>query len=82
MSENAKARCPEPPFSMHLHLRMPDKRRRDSTNFGKLIDDAIFEYLGYDDSLIYDSHQWKYIDRENPGVTVELRHCSRELEAS
>lgn len=41
---------------------------------------AVFEHIGYDDSLVYDSHQWKYIDREEPGMTVEVRHCNRKLE--
>ncbi len=82
MVGGAKKRCPEPPFSLHYHFRLPDRRRRDLTNLEKLLEDSIFQFLGHDDSLVYDSHKWKYINRENPGVTVELRHCSRELEAS
>lgn len=81
-ASGAKKLCPEPPFALHLHLRYRDRRKRDASNAVKLIEDSIFQYLGYDDSLVHDLHVWKYIDRENPGVTVELRHCSRELEAS
>lgn len=80
MVDKALDRCPDPPFSLHLHLRFPDARRRDCTNQIKLLEDSIFQYLGFDDSLIYDVHIWKYIDRADPGMTVEIRHCSRRLE--
>lgn len=43
---------------------------------------AIFSHLGHDDSLVYDAHLFKYLDRKNPGVTVEVRHTTRALEAS
>ena len=81
MMGGAKKECPEPPFSLHLHLRLPDRRRRDASNAVKLLEDSIFSFLGYDDSLVYDLHVWKYKDKANPGVTVEVRHCSRKLEA-
>lgn len=81
MWRHTKKDVPEPPFTLHFHLRFPDARRRDASNQIKLAEDAIFEFLGYDDSLVYDLHVWRYIDREEPGMTVEVRHCSRELEA-
>lgn len=74
--------CPEPPFSVHYHFRFPDLRRRDLSNMVKLTEDSIFKWLGYDDTHVYDFHPWKYIDRRDPGMVVEIRHCSRELEAS
>lgn len=82
MVDKAQDRCPDPPFSVHLHVRFPDARRRDVANFEKLFIDSVFDYLEYDDCLIYDSHQWKYIDRADPGMTVEIRHCSRKLEVA
>ncbi len=80
MVNGVKGKCPEPPFSLHLHVRFPDRRRRDASNAVKVLEDAVFEYLGYDDSLVLDLHVWKFIDREDPGVTVEVRHSSRKLD--
>lgn len=80
MHDGAKSKCPEPPFSFHLHLRFKDRRRRDVSNTVKCLEDSIFEYLGYDDSLVNDLHVWRYIDREEPGMVVEIRHCDRALE--
>ncbi len=82
LAEGARAKCPEPPFSFYVHLRLPDKRRRDASNAVKILEDAIFGQLGHDDSLVLDLHVFKYIDRKNPGVTVEIRHTDRRLEAA
>lgn len=82
LAEGSRAKCPEPPFVLSLHLRLPDRRRADVTNRVKLIEDAIFAQLEYDDSLVLDAHLFKYIDRQNPGVTVEIRHTDRRLEAA
>lgn len=82
MTQWAKKRCPEPPFAFYLHLRLPDLRRADLTNRIKLIEDAVFSHLGHDDSLVYESHQFKYVCPDNPGVAVELRHTERSLEAA
>ena len=80
MVNNARSMCPEPPFSVHLHLRFKDKRRTDVSNRVKILEDAVFGYLGHDDSLVYDLHIWRYIDRSKPGMSMEIRHCSRDLE--
>lgn len=80
MVEGAKKKCPDPPFSACFHFFMPDKRRRDLDNYRKVLTDSIFEYLEVDDSLIHESRDFKYLDRRNPGVKVELRHCDKVLE--
>lgn len=82
MTQRAKKRCPEPPFVLSLHLRLPDARRADASNRCKVLEDAIFEQLGYDDSLVYDVHLFKYVAPNDPGVTVEIRHTDRRLEAA
>ncbi len=79
MEVGARKRCPKPPFALHLHLRFSDLRRRDVSNQIKLVEDTVFKYLGYDDTEVYDLHAWKYLDRANPGMVVEVKHCSRGL---
>ena len=78
----AKKRCPEPPFAFYLHLRLPNGKRTDADGRVKLLQDALFEHLGHDDSLVYDLHVFKYLAPDNPGVTLELRHTDRALEAA
>lgn len=80
MANGAKSLAPDPPYSLHLHLRFKDRRRRDTSNQIKLIEDAIFGHLGKDDSLVNDLHVWRYIDKTSPGITVEVKHSSRSLE--
>ena len=74
--------CPKPPFALHIHLRLPDRRRRDASNAVKLLEDSVFSGLPYDDSQVFDLHVWKYHAPNNPGVTLELRHTDRLLEAA
>jgi Holliday junction resolvase RusA-like endonuclease len=76
----ASSLAPPYPYSVNYHFRFPDARRRDISNQIKLIEDVVFRYLGSDDSLVYDFHVWKYIDRKDPGFVMEVRHCSRSLE--
>lgn len=82
LAEGSRAKCPDPPFVLYLHVRLKDRRRSDVSNRCKLIEDAIFAQLGHDDSLVYDVHLYKYLDRSNPGVTVEIRHTDRKLEVA
>ncbi len=82
MVAGGSKKCPPPPFALHLHLRLPDALRRDASNLVKALEDAIFAQLGHDDSLVYDLHIWKYVDRSDPGVTVEIRHTDRKLEVA
>ncbi len=81
MLSGSLRRCPHPPFSLSMHFRLPDKRKRDLSNLAKALEDAVFGHLGLDDSLVYELTMTKSIDRENPGVTVEVRHTERRLEA-
>lgn len=80
MVAGAKELCPEPPFYVQLHLRFPDKRRRDLSNQIKLLEDSVFKWLGYDDSLVYSMTLHKYLDRQYPGVVMEIRNTTRKLE--
>ena len=76
----ARDKCPPPPYSVHYHFRFPDRRRRDLGNYTKLLEDTVFEIIGHDDSLVNDEHRWRYVCRDDPGFTMEIRHSSREIE--
>jgi Holliday junction resolvase RusA-like endonuclease len=71
---------PDPPYSVYYHFRFKDLRRRDVNNYIKVLEDAIFEGLGIDDRHVIDSHQFKYVSRNDPGFVCEIRHSSRGIE--
>lgn len=73
-------KVPPPPFSVHMHIRFPDQRKADLSNRIKVVEDAIFGALGYDDRHVHDLHLWRYVCREDPGVAVEVRHSERGIE--
>lgn len=72
--------CPQPPFNFGLHFRLPDLRRRDLSNGIKLLEDSVFGYFGHDDTHVHGMQLWKYIDRKEPGVTIEVRSSTREID--
>lgn len=43
-------------FAVHIEAHPPDRRRRDLGNLEKIAVDAIFDWLGHDDSAIDDLH--------------------------
>ena len=45
-----------PRLAVTIEVHPPDRRRRDLANMEKLCVDAVFSYLGMDDSLIDDLH--------------------------
>jgi len=62
-----------------IDFRFPDKRRRDTHNYFKVIADAVAAGLGIDDKDILISARSAAVDRENPGFTIEVRD---ELDAT
>lgn len=72
--------CPSPPFNFGLHFKFPNWRRRDLSNQIKLLEDSIFGHFGHDDTHNHGLHIWKYIDRKEPGVTVEITHSTRNID--
>jgi Holliday junction resolvase RusA-like endonuclease len=72
MLEGARARCPEGPYVFSLWILVPDRRRRDVSNMIKALEDAVSEYLLYDDSSHYVLHLYKGMDRKNPRAVIRL----------
>lgn len=60
------------PLTVEIDFRYPDKRRRDSHNFFKVMCDAIARGLWVDDKDILISARSVVVDRENPGFTIEM----------
>ena len=79
MCASARAKCPIPPMVFELWIMVPDRRRRDNSNMVKAIEDALADYLGYDDSLNHVQHTYKALDRENPRAVVRLTHKSEPI---
>lgn len=75
-----EVKCPEPPFDVGIHFRFPSMRRRDISNQVKLLEDSIFKHFNHDDTHVHALHLWKYLDRREPGVTVEIRHSTRNID--
>lgn len=50
---------------------MPDARRRDQDNL-KMVYDSLSGLCYQDDSDIWDRHERKFIDRENPRIEVVI----------
>ena len=67
-----------PRLAVTIEVHPPDRRRRDLSNMEKLCVDAVFSYLGMDDSLIDDLHIVRHAV-EKPGRLVmtitELQHA-------
>jgi len=80
MKTGARHKAPAPPFSMHYHFRFKTRHKRDLSNGVKLAEDAIVKYLNTDDRYVYDLHLWKYIDKANPALVVEIRESTRTLD--
>ena len=60
------------PIGVAVDFRWPDKRRRDTHNYFKVICDAVAAGLGIDDKDIRISTRSVMVDRENPGFTIEV----------
>ena len=61
------------PVVVRIDFRFPDKRRRDTHNYFKVICDAVASSLGIDDKDIRISTRSVTVDSENPGFTIEVR---------
>ena len=60
------------PIYVSIDFRFPDKRRRDTHNYFKVICDAVAAGLGIDDKDILISARSAMVDRENPGFTIKV----------
>lgn len=60
------------PLSLSLWFYLPDNRRRDITNMVKLIEDAVAEFMAYDDSRNEEVHLYRRFSRDDPRVVVKL----------
>jgi hypothetical protein len=51
----------QPPLDMHLFVKMPQRRVevRDTDDFIKFVQDTVMQWIGYDDSCVYDIHACK-----------------------
>ena len=63
---------PNVPVVITIDFRFPDKRRRDTHNYFKVIADAVALGLGIDDKDIRISAGAVVVDRENAGFTIEI----------
>ena len=81
MTQRARLRCPDPPYEIWMWFLFPDKRRRDTSNLIKHLEDCISRYLMYDDSCHHISHQYAALDRGNPRAVVVLAHKDRPVPA-
>lgn len=56
----------------------PDKRRRDTHNYFKVICDAVAAGLGIDDKdILIEARSWA-VARENPGFRIEITDAREE----
>ncbi len=69
---------PAPPrLTVRIEAFPPDRRRRDLANMEKLAIDAIFAYLGLDDSLIDDLHLTRReLDRPDGHLEVTISEAA------
>lgn len=58
-------------LAVRIEAYPPDRRKRDLANLEKLAIDAVFNYLGLDDSLIDDLHLIRR-DLDRPNGRIEL----------
>jgi Holliday junction resolvase RusA-like endonuclease len=71
MAQLAKAGSEHPRLAVRLDLHPPRHGRADVANYEKLVVDAVFGYLGLDDSLIDDLRIVRHWDVvQKPGKLV------------
>lgn len=65
------------PVALHARMYMPDARRRDATNYAKLVHDSLQGTVYVDDTQIRIA-TWENcgIDRENPRCEVTVREAA------
>ncbi len=62
-----------PPFFLRLDLYPPDRRRHDASNCCKVVEDAVFKAIGFDDNLVTRIEIVKHpVDRERPRCEVTV----------
>lgn len=61
---------PLPPFTLVLHLWVPDQRRRDLDGCLKAPIDNVFRAIGHDDSTVMEIHAYKALDRKRPRLEM------------
>ena len=67
-----------PRLAVTIEAHPPDRRRRDLSNMEKLCVDAVFSYLGMDDSLIDDLHLTRHeLDRPDGKLVMTIREADR-----
>ena len=69
------------PYSLTVHLHLPNRRRVDADNCLKTIADALNGVVWDDDAVVVELHVTKAIDRENPRAEVEIRSKEEQREA-
>ena len=66
-----------PRLAVTIEAHPPDRRRRDLSNMEKLCVDAVFGYLGMDDSLIDDLHLTRReLDRPDGKLVMTIREAT------
>lgn len=79
MQQRARTKAPDPPYEVSLWLLVPDNRRRDASNMVKAIEDAVADFLMYDDSANHILHLYKAKDRHNPRAILTLEHKTERI---
>ena len=66
-----------PRLAVTIEVHPPDRRRRDLANMEKLCVDAVFSYLGMDDSLIDDLHLTRReLDKPHGKLVMTIREAT------
>ena len=66
-----------PRLAVTIEVHPPDRRRRDLANMEKLCVDAVFSYLGMDDSLIDDLHLTRHeLDKPHGKLVMTIREAT------
>lgn len=63
----------ESPVAMTIRFYVHDRRTRDLDNLAKAVTDAAKGVVYADDSLIWELHLLKALDRKSPRAEVEVR---------
>ncbi len=66
-------RTPGGSYALTVRAFLPDRRRRDGDNIGKVIADGLNGLVIEDDTQIAEWHLYKALDPAQPRVEVELR---------
>ena len=72
MAAQWRGRMLEGDVSLHAVLWVPDKRKRDVTNYSKLLQDAMTGIVFADDAQVVRALWEKKLDRDNPRVELTL----------